>query len=132
MLTILNHIVVVLTPSIDKTILLKSNGDITKGDYVKYHLDNNLVGNIEITKIVGCFQGEKLKYDSMHFYCNGVELGLVKKESKRGDKLEPFTKKNMTIPKGYVYLMGTHKDSFDSRYFGLVKIDNLKKLIPIM
>lgn len=133
LIVFVGRIVVVTTPSIDKTILIKTKGEaLLKGDYVMYNLKSKLVGDVKISKKIGCVEREKISVINRHIYCNGDFLGAAKTESKKGDKLNVFTNKDLIIPDGYVYIMGTHKDSFDSRYFGLVEKNKLKKLIPII
>ena len=123
--------VIVLTPSIDKTLLIKTGGDhFSTGDYVMTSINDEIVGNQKITKQVGCVPGQILSRKDRELFCDGVSLGTAKTHSKTGVPLTATNNLGVIID-GYVYLQGTHIDSYDSRYFGLVKTEKLTKLFPI-
>lgn len=62
-------------------------------------------------------------------FINGIPLGYIQTKSPSGISLSPIHEGE--IPKGYVYVAGSHPSSFDSRYaeFGLVAISQLKELL---
>ena len=65
------------------------------------------------------------------FFCNGEYLVRAKDFSLKGEPLQHFTF-NGPVPKGFMFVMGQHKDSFDSRYFGFVEKSRiLAKAYPI-
>jgi signal peptidase I/conjugal transfer pilin signal peptidase TrbI len=86
----------------------------------------------DVMKILGCNEGDLLTVDAeKKFYCNGEYLVRAKDISLKGEPLQHFVF-NGTIPKGVMFVMGQHKDSFDSRYFGFVdKSRILAKAYPI-
>lgn len=79
-------------------------------------------------KRVGCDEGGKLVTSGKEFYCNGFFLGKAKDFSKRGDPLTAFHY-NGIIPQGYAFMVNDHKDSYDSRYYGLVQKKNVSALV---
>ena len=83
-------------------------------------------------KILGCNEGDLLTVDAeKKFYCNGDYLVRAKDYSLKGELLQHFVF-NGTVPSGYMFVMGQHKDSYDSRYFGLVEKSRiLAKAYPI-
>jgi signal peptidase I/conjugal transfer pilin signal peptidase TrbI len=65
------------------------------------------------------------------FFCNGEFLGVAKDYSRKGEKMQFFAF-NGKIPRGFMFVMGEHKDSYDSRYFGLKEKSRIRaKLYPI-
>ena len=130
-LMVAKNIVLATTESIDQTVLWKSPGTIVKGDYVSYQINDPIIGDQLIIKQVGCTEGSHIALIEQSFYCNGTFIGQYKLQSKTGLKLSP-TKALGQIPRGQVWLMGTHKDSYDSRYFGLVSKEQLLRLNPIL
>lgn len=129
----MSSLVVVLTPSIDKVLLFVDFIDkkSEKNDYVSYNINSKIIGKERITKKVACVSGDLLSVVNRDYFCNGVFLGTAKKISRNGVKLNMEIKETTYIPEGYSYIKGTHIDSYDSRYFGLVKNENLVKLISI-
>jgi conjugal transfer pilin signal peptidase TrbI len=65
-------------------------------------------------KIVAGLPGDSIEIRNHHFYINGLDKGALIAN------VEPLQEK--VIPEGFFFAMGTHPDSFDSRYeeFGLV------------
>ncbi len=60
-------------------------------------------------------------------FINGIYYGHIQNKSPSGISLSPI--QEGSIPKGYVYVVGSHPSSFDSRYaeFGLIAISQLKE-----
>jgi signal peptidase I/conjugal transfer pilin signal peptidase TrbI len=87
----------------------------------------------DVMKILGCNEGDLLAVDAeKRFYCNGEYLVRAKDYSLKGEPLRHFVYRG-TVPKGFMFVMGEHKDSYDSRYFGLVdKSRILAKAYPIL
>ena len=130
---------ITLTPSLSHRIFWVSRNphSIGRGDYVFFE-DAELartVGKPEhpnIFKIIRCDAGDTLTVDAdKRFFCNGEFLGVAKDYSLKGEKMHSFNF-NGKIPKGSMFVMGDHKDSYDSRYFGLKDKSRIRaKLHPI-
>ncbi len=86
--------------------------------------------NEVLVKKVVCMEGDHLVVKDREYYCNGKYLCTAKKFSRRGERLENF-KFNGKIPQGMLFLMGPHKDSYDSRYYGFIPIDKVSKVLPL-
>jgi signal peptidase I/conjugal transfer pilin signal peptidase TrbI len=71
-------------------------------------------------KIARCLPGEHLTVSERLYYCNAEYLGRAKEYSLKGEKVENFVY-NGVVPSGKVFVMGEHKDSLDSRYFGFIE-----------
>jgi signal peptidase I/conjugal transfer pilin signal peptidase TrbI len=64
--------------------------------------------------------GDHLKTLDRLYYCNGEFLGWAKEYSLKGERVENFVYDGV-VPTGNIFVMGEHKDSFDSRYFGFIE-----------
>ncbi len=126
------HISVTLTPSLNhRVFFLIFNPDpesIAKGNYVLFNIGQKLIrqfadkkDTVKIMKIVGCTGGSVLKVEGKEYYCDGVLLGHAKDVTLAGRPLNHYVF-NGSIPAGSLFVIGEHKDSFDSRYFGLVDV----------
>ncbi|MDH5543691.1 MAG: S26 family signal peptidase [Nitrospinota bacterium] len=115
---------------------LKKEDKIHRGDYVwirslssKYIDDGKEFSAI---KRVACNAGDLLEVSDQNYSCNGRYLGRAKRYSLKGVLLKDFIF-NGIIPEGEIFVMGEHKDSFDSRYLGFIKRDNIGAVgIPII
>ena len=130
---------VTLTPSLKHRIywLTRNPDKVVMGDYVLFHhkelaVKVGMKKSEEMLKIIGCNEGDQLTIDEeKKFYCNGEYLVRAKDFSLKGEPLQHFVF-NGPIPKGVMFVMGQHKDSYDSRYFGFVdKSRILAKAYPI-
>ena len=114
--------------STDKMLFWKTGGTIQSGDYVTFMLDHPLLSRpVKVVKQVKCTPGQHLKVDMEAAYCDGVYLGPKKKKTLTGKDMPLFIY-NGRIPDGMYFLMNEHKDSFDSRYYGLVEGSKLTRL----
>jgi len=130
---------IILTPSLAHRIfwVSKDPQQVGRGDYVFFE-DAELArkgGKPEhpnIFKIIKCDEGDILTVDAeKRFFCNGESLGVAKDYSLKGENMQYFAF-NGKIPKGFMFVMGEHKDSYDSRYFGLKEKSRVRaKLYPI-
>lgn len=130
---------VTLTPSLKHRVywLTRNPDRVGRGEYVLFH-DKELAARIgmkkseDMMKLVGCNEGDQLTVDAeKKFYCNGEYLVRAKDVSLKGEPLQHFAFSG-TVPKGAMFVMGEHKDSYDSRYFGFVdKSRILAKAYPI-
>ena len=112
------------TPSLGATLFLLKNSpeEVRKGDYVVFTLgqtDLRAPGR-QLVKKVTCNEGEMLIERGKEYWCNGNEyLGRAKDLSLKGERLDNFAY-NGVIPKGFCFVSGDHKDSYDSRYWGFL------------
>lgn len=130
---------VTLTPSLKHRVywLIRNPDKVMRGDYVLFRHKElsarmGMKKSEDVMKILGCNEGDLLTVDAeKKFYCNGEYLVRAKDISLKGEPLQHFVF-NGTIPKGVMFVMGQHIDSFDSRYFGFVdKSRILAKAYPI-
>ena len=92
-----------------------------------YPLSSNLI------KFTGCVQGQVVNTIGRTDYCNGKKIAAVPHYATnfplKHDKIKSFyVFKDIKIPKGYFFAMGPDKYSLDSRYFGLVRIKDIKEM----
>lgn len=80
-----------------------------------------------LIKRVACAEGESLEYKpgQREFYCNGQYLGRAKERTRMGTPLKPFEYVGQ-VPKGKMFVMGDHVDSYDSRYWGFLDKSEVK------
>ena len=131
---------VTITPSLNKRMywINHNPAHVGHGDYVLFRFRNEKITSImanknqDMMKIIGCDEGELLTVDAnKHFYCNGEYLVKAKDLSLKGEPLQHFIF-NGKIPEGFMFVMGQHKDSYDSRYFGLLeKTRTIAKAYPL-
>jgi signal peptidase I len=146
-----NYFAVTTTPSLNKRIffIIKSKQieKLKTGDYVMFSLlkskpESDLPPKLvrmikddgedsEIKKI-GCAAGEELKNIGNEFYCKNKLIAKAKEYSLGGERLKKFEFSGK-IPKGNMFLVGDHVDSYDSRYFGFIKAkDIIAMLYPLL
>ena len=134
------HISVTLTKSLKHRIffLQDSWNTIEQGDYVMFrHLtpwtDKNPTAPTLIIKIVGCAPGQHLSVNaSKEYFCNGQPLGTAIDQDSLGNKLPQFHF-NGVIPPGKLFVIGQHKRSYDSKYYGFIDADKItRKAIPLI
>jgi signal peptidase I/conjugal transfer pilin signal peptidase TrbI len=77
-----------------------------------------------VMKIARCIPGEYLRVEDGRYYCNSEYLGTAKEYSLRGEKVEHFVYDGI-VPEGKLFVMGEHRDSFDSRYFGFIEVTDV-------
>ena len=84
------------------------------------HKDRDMAAATPVMKIARCLPAEHLKVSDRMYYCNGEYLGRAKEYSLRGEKVENFVFDD-AVPPGKIFVMGEHRDSLDSRYFGFIE-----------
>ena len=118
---------VTVTPSLDKRVYLISR--IPRGQHIdrnSYVLFKGHFAQIEggralqVMKIARCIPKDDLFNKDKDYYCNGNYLGTAKEFSKKGERLINF-KFNGIVPPEKLFVMGQHRDSYDSRYFGFIE-----------
>ena len=131
---------VTLTPSLKHRVywLVRGPDRVGKGDYVLFKHQElsasmGMKKSENVMKILGCNEGDLLTVDAeKKFYCNGEYLVRAKDFSLKGEPLQHFAF-NGPVPKGFMFVMGQHKDSYDSRYFGFVEKSRIiAKAFPIL
>ena len=130
---------ITLTPSLDHRIFWVNRNPerVGRGDCV-FFMDPELarkVGKPDVPnffKIIRCDEGDIMAVDAeKRFFCNGAFMGTAKDYSRKGEKMQYF-EFNGEIPRGFMSVMGEHRDSYDSRYFGFVDKSRVRaKLYPI-
>ena len=85
-----------------------------------------------LTKEVGCAPGDLLAVDAdRRFSCNGKPLGQALITDSHGNTL-PLFSFNGVIPLENYFMIGSNLRSFDSKYFGFIKKNEiLYKAYPI-
>ena len=124
------------TDSLGRTVFWMTDSMAIKGDYGlftfpphPYITARGLEGQT-FTKIVACVGGDRLERYGQEVFCNGRFLATIKTLDSAGQPL-PDSQLPETIPEGMAFMLGTHASSGDSRYFGLVPLDKVKKVIPL-
>ena len=108
--------------------------DLKKDTLVVVPLYTRLIDNCWpclAVKYIKCDEGDILRAEEGSFFCNDVYLGAAKTHSRKGVPVKAF-EYNARIPENCFFDMGTHTDSYDSRYTGLVNKDEIKAVaIPV-
>ena len=139
-----SRIIVATSDSLDHRVFLKVSVDpgvIEEGDYLlfrlpghehKKHIDRGLKENDVLIKQVACKPGELLQKSSGGtFICSGRVIGEAMEKDSMGHALPEFQVSGL-IPPGYYFMMGTNPRSYDSRYFGLIHVDDfISKALPL-
>ena len=99
------------------------DGHLRRGEFVYMTTPPNPYHDATVIKRVRGVEGDRLEVDGHVVRINGSEVGRAKPAGRRGEVLTPIA--SGIIPEGYIYVAGTHRDSFDSRYaeFGLVPVE---------
>ena len=137
------YFVLNLSPSMKKGIyLLKEIDELKKGDVVLIDIPLNirevlysrgyLPKNIKtLLKEVAAVEGDKIHVTYNKLYINGEFKGDIAGVDLKGRELVSFAKDGV-LKSDEVFLLGRGENSFDSRYFGVVKKSKiLKKTILI-
>lgn len=134
----------VMSPSIDAWIIRDAPGQIRRGDFVSFTLSHPLAGPepVKVTKEALCLPGDRIdwiekpsmtprEWDAW-YYCNGKLLGISKPYGHNGQKLEHWRPFYPTIPAGMIYVGSSHASGFDSRYYGPIAIERLKRMEKLL
>ena len=122
-----SHLLFTLTPSLSHRVYLMGKAkEIGKNDYVVFSMkgDRFAKDSDKLLKRVGCAEGDVLRTAGKEYFCNDVLLGKAKDFSLKGDRIPNF-KYNGVIGSGFLFVIGEHKDSYDSRYFGFINKDQV-------
>ncbi len=118
------HVGISESRSLTHTVFFLSHdhpAEIGRGEYLQFGLkDDPHVGDrILIKRVVGVPGDELETTADGRCLVNGVAVCVAKPYSLKGERLAWF-KFSGRIPSGRYFVCGEHKDSYDSRYFGLV------------
>ncbi len=122
-----------LTESVYFHFAYYEDGPIDKGEYVEFEFSHPIVREgetVRLTKRVACMPGDVLTTKGRYLFCNDKFLGEALPKTESGKLLDAFVL-NDVIPEGFVYLSGDSENSFDSRYWGLMDISNLHRVVPL-
>jgi len=133
---------ITMTPSLKHRVywLLHNPEKIKKGDYILFYFEDiatqyRLDEKRDMMKIVGCDEGDTVSVNSeKEYFCNGTSLGVKAKDiSLKGEPLVNFMPpSDGKVPPGCIFVIGQHKDSLDSRYFGYISKHRVRaKAYPI-
>lgn len=122
-------------PSVNVTLGLLKPGvptDLTIGEYVLMvwkGVDPNGISKLRegatIVKKVGCLPGQHLKVTMQQADCDGMKIGHIRHTTIDGKPISPALYDGV-IPVGKAFLLGEHYYSYDSRYFGLVSLEQIQ------
>jgi type IV secretory pathway protease TraF len=116
-----------------------SKNELSYDNYVvvKMPVEDPFAKGANIVKRAGCLAGDELLVKGRDYYCirkggrETVFLGAAKERAKSGVKVDQFNpcgkeyECRARVPEGYVFVIGDHKDSYDSRYFGWVPYERI-------
>ena len=125
---------VTITPSLKhRVFFLKKTFDgseIKKGDHVLFNMSTSYINNgkrFNAIKEVSCVSREYLTVKDKNYFCNGQFIGHAKDISLRGEPVNNFLFDGQ-IPEGMIFVTGSHKDSYDSKYFGFLRRKDVKAI----
>ena len=134
----------VMTPSIDAWVVRNAPGRIQRGDLVSFTLVNAIAGPrpVSVTKYALCFPGDEIdmiekpspsghSFDGWYF-CNGKLLGVSKARARDGRPLTHWRPKSLVMPSDAIFVGSSYRDGFDSRYYGPVPIDQLRRMEQLL
>lgn len=126
------NILVTVSASVEHRWFWRTGTTPSRGDYATFWLQHPLAGDqsVRLTKRLVCWSGDALSVKDHNYYCNGNFLGVAKSTGLDGQALPQFVYQG-PIPEGKAFAFGVHTDSFDSRYWGLVTIEDTERLSPI-
>ena len=101
--------------------------NFTTENYVLFHppLDKYTKNVKYYLKKIGCKPKQRLETIDNVYLCDGKRITKAQNYDINGIVLKPL-KYNMIIPDEMYFLIGTHKYSYDSKYFGLI---NKKRIV---
>jgi conjugal transfer pilin signal peptidase TrbI len=109
--------------------LLKSKQDDLPAKLIKMIEDD---GEELQIKRIGCSAGEEIKNIGNEYYCENELIARAKDYSLGGERMKKFEFTGK-IPEGNMFLVGDHVDSYDSRYFGFIKAEDIiATLYPLL
>ena len=125
----LHHLNVTVTPSNDARVFWIEETPARVNDYALFSLTHPLLGDKSerVSKKLICGPGQRLSVKGLDYFCDDRWFATAKTQTHDGFPLEPFVF-NGIIPEGKAFAWGSHPDSFDSRYWGLVELSDTQQL----
>lgn len=136
-------IVISYGESINHNVLWKVSRDPVLNDYISIETSPSdpIAKGAMITKQVVCAPGMKLMVTKdKKYFCNGEFIGAAKDRARTGEEVSNYTPCvnkdqdvcEIIIPDGCYFAIGHSPDSYDSRYIGLIKKENIVAVsVPI-
>lgn len=117
-------IALAVSPSMEEAILLRSPPavQINRSDIVIFNMPRNpYTKGVAAKRVVG-IEGDVILIKEGQVYVAGDLIGPVNSETLKGKPLTPTALS--VVPKGHIFVAGTHDRSFDSRYdeFGTIPL----------
>ncbi len=96
--------------------LIHLNEPVRVGQFVAYRPvpNEHFPAGVIFTKLVVGVSGDQITVDDRVVSLNGIPVGWAKERSKKWKALDPIAPG--TVPVDHIYVLGLHRDSFDSRY----------------
>lgn len=122
-----------LSPSLPNKLFITNEFDKKpkKGGFVEFKWDGSAYPKgLSVVKIVTGMPGDVVTEKNREFFINGISVGKAKTFSLTAESLV-MNRFRGKIPPGMMWVSGTHKDSFDSRYHlassngGLIRQDQI-------
>lgn len=108
-------------------LVLKGNKRIIKDDLVVFEVAGDLYfNNKKLLKRVVGVEGDLVIRSGNKYYINDELVAIAKDYSQSGERLNKYLVDEITIKKEEYFVIGDHKDSYDSRYFGLLPSSQIK------
>lgn len=138
-LYVYNNYCINITPSIPKGLYkLKNIEEYRKGKIVYIEIPDNaktviwereyLPKHINyLVKYIKGIPGDLIQVKSNKLYINGEYQGSIKEYDLQGKILKSSLPKEYTLKKDEYVLLGSDDNSYDSRYFGIVKKEKILK-----
>lgn len=129
-----DNLVITHGKSVDGTIFLKNaTKNLNRNDYViiQSSPEDTFSKGALLAKKIACTPGEVLEIIGLDYFCNKDYLGKAKLKSATGIPVVPFNPCGIKvackyiIPEKFYFVIGDSKDSYDSRYFGLVSEEKI-------
>jgi len=123
-----------ITDSVDHRVAYLSDAPAGLGDYVHFEFSHSLIqsgAQVKLTKRIACLAGQRVNTIDRLVFCDNFFLGKALEFTASGQPLSVF-KLDGPIPDGFVMVSGDSEDSFDSRYWGLIDVARLHKVIPLI
>ena len=121
-----SNIKVVVTESVDAKVVWTTDRAPVVGDYVHFNLTHRVLQTpthtLPFVKVLRCSEGQILRKVDLKWFCDGEFIGESRIFSITGEKLDQFNFDG-PIPQGKGFVLGTHKITFDSRYWGFVDLN---------
>lgn len=108
--------------------------NIERGDYVAFYPPKTATAGNEMpfVKKVVCLPGESIRTYGQQIFCEDKPVAVAKKVSLKGEPLQKI--QDQVLGEEDYFVLGTHPDSFDSRYSNFGPINRCRfigKAYPI-